>query len=60
MTLRRSMIFYIVTLMVVTIVLIALSSCRPTGGVTPADATATFGAEQFHIQLTAQAEGMTP
>lgn len=35
-------------------VCIGLAGCV-TVGVSPTDATATFGAEQFHIQLTAQA-----
>jgi len=48
------MIFYLVTLMTVTALLIGMASCGG-GGVTAANATATYGAEQFHIQLTAQA-----
>ena len=55
MSARRSMIFYLVTLMAVTLLLIGMASCGTGGGVSSADATATYGAEQFHIQLTAQA-----
>lgn len=56
MTARRNMIFYCLTLMAVTLLLIGLASCGTDGGVTPTQATETYGAEQFHLQLTAQAQ----
>lgn len=57
MNIRRNMIFYITALMIVTVLLIGMASCGTGGGnMTPEQATETFGAEQFHIQLTAQAK----
>jgi len=53
MTARRNMIFYCVTLVVVTLLLITLNACQPTGG--SESARATYGAQQFRAQLTAQA-----
>lgn len=41
--------------LVAVVVLVAMA-CTITGGVSGPDATATYGAEQFHAQLTAQAE----
>ena len=51
-------------LMVVIVAVLALYSIVATwalaSAVFPAEATASYGAEQFHIQLTAQAEEVTP
>jgi hypothetical protein len=53
MTARRTMIWYCITVVAVTLVLLLLSSCvRPTGE-GAARATEAYGAEQFHLQLTA-------
>lgn len=54
MTIRRNMTFYCLTLCAITLLLILLNACRPVGA-GGYSATATHGAEQWHIQLTAQA-----
>lgn len=53
MTARRIRILLVLAVPVAAIILAGLS-CR-VSGVTPEQATATYGAEQWHAQLTAQA-----
>lgn len=52
---QRAMYAYLLAMVLIAFMVFASAACRVTGGVTAADATATYGAQQFHAQLTAQA-----